>query len=82
MFFGMNIPASIRTRLNAISASYAIIIINQNNAFRRFKGCSNRAYLCAGRFRTMIAHFGNKERFKNISIGYCLTESVNTSVRG
>src|SRR5674476_1502142 len=42
LFYRMNIPASVRTCLNAVPASNAIILIYQNDPFGGFKCCTDR----------------------------------------
>ena len=78
---GMEIPATIRARLNAILASDAVFFVDQYNPLLCFKGGSDRTNLHAGRFGTMVAHLGHEEGFLDIVGCNGLGKSVNSAVR-
>lgn len=79
-FFREDIPASIRTGLYAIPAADAIVLIDQHDSFRAFKGGADRTDLHTGRFVAVVAHLGDKERLEDILIGNLLGKAVYASV--
>ena len=56
----VQITGAIRTGLNTVLATYAIIPVYQNNAVRCAEGCPGRADLDIGRTFAAIAQFGQK----------------------
>src|SRR5512145_3050308 len=52
--------ASVRTGLHAVFAPDAIRIVYQHDSVRRFIRGAHRANLYAGRFKTVVAHFGDE----------------------
>ena len=82
LFFGMNVAAAVRAGLYTVTASYAVRVINEDDALRTVIGCTYRAYLYAGRLMTMVTEFRHKERFEDLIVGDLLLETVDTPVRG
>lgn len=56
-------PASVRAGLHTVTASEAIVLINENDSIRADEGGANGANLRARRIRTVITELGDKEVF-------------------
>jgi len=76
----MEIPASVRTGLDAIPTTDAVFFVNQHDAFRTFIGGPNGTNLNTGRFGAMIAHLRNKKALKDFSFWNSLYKVVDTTI--
>src|SRR5271169_1781399 len=57
----MEIPAAVGASLDAVTATEAIILIDEHDSVGCVERGANRADLCAGRIRALIAQFRNEE---------------------
>jgi hypothetical protein len=80
MALRIDVPATIRACLNAVPAGNAIGRIDQNNPLRTIVGSSHRTNLDTRRFLAVVAHFRDKERLENISVGSLLGKAVDTAI--
>ena len=77
-----DVAAPIRARLNAISATDAVLPVHQNHAVRGMIGCADWTDLRAGRVSAVIAQFGDKKAFDYLFIlRPVLLEAVPASFR-